>query len=1070
MKRLMLFVLAMVASTMAMASPLWLRYPAISPDGSTIAFTYKGDIWLVGVQGGESRQLTTNQAYDYAPIWSPDGKTIAFASDRFGNFDIYTVPVKGGIPTRITTHSGSERPWTFTPDGKQVVFTARIQDPAASVLFPKGSMTELYAVGIQGGRPQQLLATPAEEVDYLGLGDSFVYQDKKGGENIWRKHHTSSITRDLWLYRDGKHTQLTDFAGEDRNPRLSADGKTVYYLSEREGSFNVYSFPLDAPKKITRVTNHKIHPVRFLSVAKNGTLCYAYDGNIYVKEGSGTARKLSVSITADYSAEDQLTMGVKGFGSTTISPDGSQMAFVSRGEVFVASVEYGTTKQITKTPEAEADVTFSPNGRTLAYASDREGKWNIYTAKLARKEDINFPNATLIEEKALFKKSNLDRRAPQYSPDGKELAFIEGRDKLKVLTLATGKVRQITDGSTWYSNGGKFHYSWSPDGKWFALDYVGNRHNPYTDIGIVKASGGEPIINLTNSGYFDNGHRWVLDGNAILFNTDRYGMRSHASWGSLRDAMIIFLNRDAYDRFMMNKEERALLKANEKLTQKTGADEAENKTVSKDIVVELRNIEDRIVRLTPSSSQLGSVILDKTGANLYYVCSYEGPMKLWKLDVKKKTPTPVGKASGTLVWDKKMSTLFVLGGNPSKLKLKSSSKTLAPIKVNAEMVIDRVAEREYMFDHVYWEEKNCFYNEKMHGVNWEMYRDAYRKFLPHINNNYDFAELLSEWLGELNVSHTGASYSAKARVGRTVTAELGLFFDLTWKGDGLKVEEIVEQGPFDKAASEVEVGDIVEQIDGVKITAGMDYFPLLNRKVGQRTLVTIRKASGGTIEEVVKPISSGKLNALLYKRFIKRAAETVERLSGGRLGYVHIQGMNDASFRTVYADILGRYNHCEGMVIDTRFNGGGRLHEDIEVLFSGKKYLVQEMRGKDACDMPSRRYNKPSIMVMGEANYSNAHGTPWVYKHMGIGKLVGMPVPGTMTSVNWRKLQDASLTFGIPVTGYRVEDGTYLENKQLEPDIKVANSKELVVTGRDEQLEVAVKALLEQIDAKKVKR
>jgi C-terminal processing protease CtpA/Prc len=243
----------------------------------------------------------------------------------------------------------------------------------------------------------------------------------------------------------------------------------------------------------------------------------------------------------------------------------------------------------------------------------------------------------------------------------------------------------------------------------------------------------------------------------------------------------------------------------------------------------------------------------------------------------------------------------------------------------------------------------------------------------------------------------------------------------------------------------------------------MDFYPLLDKKAGVRTLITFRKPSGDLVSEVTLPISQGTFNTLLYKRWVKSNAEKVEKLSGGRLGYVHIEGMNDASFRTVYSDILGRYNHCDGIVIDTRFNGGGRLHEDIEVLFSGEKYLTQEVRGKDACDMPSRRYNKASIMIMCEANYSNAHGTPWVYKHKGIGQLVGKPVPGTMTTVSWETLQDPTLYFGIPIVGYRKADGTYLENDQLEPDIDVENTKEKVILGQDEQLEAAVKALLEQI-------
>ena len=198
-------------------------------------------------------------------------------------------------------------------------------------------------------------------------------------------------------------------------------------------------------------------------------------------------------------------------------------------------------------------------------------------------------------------------------------------------------------------------------------------------------------------------------------------------------------------------------------------------------------------------------------------------------------------------------------------------------------------------------------------------------------------------------------------------------------------------------------------------------------------------------EEVVMPVTNGQLNGLLYKRWVKQRAADVEKWSKGRLGYVHIQSMGDDSFRTVYSDILGKYNNCEGIVIDTRFNGGGRLHEDIEILFSGQKYFTQVVRGREACDMPSRRWNKPSIMLQCEANYSNAHGTPWVYKHQKIGKLVGMPVPGTMTSVSWETLQDPSLVFGIPIVGYRLPDGSYLENTQLEPDVKVANVKAAAV-------------------------
>ena len=1069
MKRICLFLITFFAISAHAENASWLRYPSISPDGKNVAFSYKGDIYIVDSQGGEARQLTSNASYDYSPIWSPDGKSLAFASDRYGNFDIFTVSPDGGVPFRVTTHSAKETPWTFTPDGKRILFSACIQDPAASALFPKNSMTELYSVSVDGGRYEQVLATPAEEVSFMGKGISFVYHDCKGGENIWRKHHTSSITRDIWMYDGNRHVKLTSFEGEDRCPRVSADGKTVYFMSERSGSFNIYSFPVNDPTNVSRVTNHKTHPVRFLTVSDTDVLCYGYDGDIYVKKAGNPARKIHVTVKSDKNDDSIAELSVSGGGDNDLSKDGKQIAFISRGEVFVASTEYNTVKKITDTPEAEADVVFSPDGKTLAYASERDGIWNIYTAELVRKEDISFPYATLVKEKPLFKNNKVDRRAPVYSPDGNEIAYIEDRDRLMIMNLESGKTRQITDGSQCHSTAGSFGYSWSPDGKWILMSYCARNHYPYNDIGIVSTKGGEDIINLTDSGYTDSDPQWVLGGNAILFSTERYGMRNHASWGTLEDVMIVFLNRKAYDDFKMTKEEKELEKQiaglhEDKKDDKKNDKKEEKKEKIEDIIVELDDIEDRIIRLTPSSSDLGSAALSKDGGVLYYQAAYESGMNLWKYDLEKGTPTKIGAARGRMKWDAKYGTLYVLGGRFSKMK--DGGKSLESIAVSSNMVMDLAAEREYMFNHVYRQEKERFYNEKMHGVDWEMLTSTYRKFLPHINNNYDFAELLSEYLGELNVSHTGSGYRAPISRESASTANLGVFYDWTWKGDGLKVEEIVKGGPFDKASSKLEAGDIITSIDGVQIRKGMDYYPLLNQKSGKRTLIGITKASGEKTDMVILPISNATFSSLLYKRWIRQNAEKVRKLSGGRLGYVHIKSMDDASFRTVYSDILGRYNNCDGIVIDTRFNGGGRLHEDIEVLFSGTKYLTQEIRGKDACDMPSRRYNKASIMIIGEANYSNAHGTPWVYRHKGMGLLVGKPVPGTMTSVSWETLQDPTLYFGIPVVGYRKADGTYLENDQPNPDIDVENTKELVVNGRDEQLEAAVKALLNQIDKK----
>lgn len=1084
MKKLILTVGLLLPLSAAAVTPLWLRDAKISPDGSRIAFTYKGDIWTVPTSGGNAVRLTATPSYEANPIWSPDSRKIAFAGDAAGNFDVYVVDAAGGAPLRLTFNSASEIPETFSVDGKNILFSAAIQDPAESAMFPTARMTELYSIPAEGGAMKQILATPARYVSNTSDDGSFLYQDVKGHEDEWRKHHTSSVTRDIWKYdaASGKHTNLTKRGGEDTNP-VAGEAPTFYFLSERDGkTVNVYEATVENPTQAKALTSFATHPVRFLSRANDGTLAFAYDGELYTMKPGAVPAKVNIDLI-DTDTNPIERVSVTGARGAVASPDGKSVAFVYRGDVFVTSVEYPTTKQITNTPEAESSVSWSPDSKALIYTSERDGIFNIYRATIAREgEEPNFANATLIKEEPVFTPDGHERTMAELSPDGKKLAFILDRTKLAVMDMATRQVRELTDGSTHRQRNGGFGFTWSPDSKWIALEIIDRKHDPYSDIAIINVADGK-MTNITNSGYFDESPRWAMDGNALIFASERYGMRNHASWGSEMDVMIVFMNRDAYDRFRLSPEDYALVKELEKANKKSDADKGEKskdakkkddkktekaEPASKDLNIELDGIEDRVVRLTPMSSDLSSFIMTDDGETLYYISRGPEKKQLWKIGLRKDDVKLVGNVDGASYFDatKDGKTMFVFGSSMKKFDPKSDK--LTPITASATMSLDHAAERNFMFDNISREVRERFYTADLHGVDWPMMTEAYRKFLPHINNNYDFAELVSEWLGELNVSHTGGRYSGKHTSQDDRTASLGLIFDLSYEGPGLKVAEVIEKGPFDRASSKLRAGDIVDSINGVPVGFNSDFTTVLNNKSGKKTLVSFHSPSTGTShEEVVLPISSARQNSLLYDRWVKARAAEVDRLSNGRLGYVHIQSMGDDSFRKVYSDVLGKYNDREGIVIDIRWNGGGRLHEDIEILFSGKKYFTQEIRGDQTCDMPSRRWNKPSIMLMSEACYSNAHGTPWVYKNRGLGKLVGMPVPGTMTSVNWVTMQDPSLIFGIPVVGYRLPDGSVLENQQLEPDVKVANNPATVVKGEDLQLKTAVEELLKEIDSAK---
>ena len=373
--------------------------------------------------------------------------------------------------------------------------------------FPSSQFPQIYEVGIVGGRPVMFSSIPMEDISVSPDGKSLLYHDKKGYEDAWRKHHTSSVTRDIWLCSEGdgkrSYRKITSFDGEDRTPVWTPDGKSFYYLSERDGSFNIYKSDLEG-KNIKRLTSHTDHPVRFLSAASNGTLCYGFNGEIYtVKEGE-SPKKVNVSIVSD-SYDKHLVKWLKSSGATeiSVSPEGKEIAFIMRGDVYVTSTEYKTTKQITDTPEQERNIDFSPDGRSIVYASERNGLWQIYQTSLVNKEDKQFVYANEFKEERLVNSAYTSFQ-PQYSPDGKEVAFLENRTTLRVLNLKTKAVRTVMDGKYEYSySDGDQWFEWSPDSRWLLSGYIGHGGWNNNDVALVNASGNGEIHNLTQSGYTD---------------------------------------------------------------------------------------------------------------------------------------------------------------------------------------------------------------------------------------------------------------------------------------------------------------------------------------------------------------------------------------------------------------------------------------------------------------------------------------------------------------------------------------------------------------------------------------
>ncbi|MHC4729705.1 MAG: S41 family peptidase [Planctomycetota bacterium] len=578
------------------------------------------------------------------------------------------------------------------------------------------------------------------------------------------------------------------------------------------------------------------------------------------------------------------------------------------------------------------------------------------------------------------------------------------------------------------------------------------------------------------SGYHDAWPRWSRDSRTLYFYSNRLGRRSHGGWGSDGDVFALDLTQAAHDRARLSEEEYALVEKKEKKARKKkrkgkeGKDEDDEEEEKKKekvepVRIEFEGREDRVRRLTLHSAPIGGFALSPDGETLVYWARVEDKWDLWVCEIRESATRKLFKANGggrgDVRFAKEGDAVFIRSSDGRIARVDVKSGKAEPVKYAAEMTIDTPEERAYIFEHVWRQLKRKFYDPELHGVDWEALKANYLALLGHIDTNHDFAELLSEMLGELNASHTGARYRIP-QDGADETASLGLLFDPGHTGDGLKVAEVLKGGPCARAGSRIAAGAVLTHIDGVKLTPAVNHDALLNRKAQKPTLLGF----GVDHEEVVKPIPLRQAHTLLYRRWVRKRREETDRLSGGRLGYIHVRSMGERSFRKVYEEVLGRHGAKAGLVVDTRFNGGGNLHDDLVAFLGAKQYLTPQPRGKARGTMggaPWNRWTRPVVVIQNEGNYSDAHIFPYIFKELGLGKLVGTPVAGTGTAVWWERQIDPTLAFGIPQVGYVMPNGKYLENSELAPDVLVVNDPESRARGRDPQLERAVAVLLEQL-------
>lgn len=1084
MKRLLLLAL-LLTSTLSLAQQpgeRWLRDPAISPDGQTIAFTHAGDIHRVPVTGGVAVALTRTDAVESNPRWSPDGQRIAYSSDRNGTLDVYLLDLTTGTVRRLTFHEANDVVTGFSADGQSVLFESSRYDPPGLAADPHRSRPELYAVPIDGGTPRQV--TPIEARQATADGNRLLYSDYKG-DQPYRKHDDSPFARDVWRLDldSGRHEQLTTDRWNDHTPAWNPDGSGFHFISERSGSLNVWRQSFEGGEaSATQVTFHQRHPVRGLDIARDGTLVYGFDGAIHVlradnrdarpgNDAEPVAITLPTADTGDDRVEFELDGEIREFA---LSPNDKEIAFVVRGDVFVTSLEFGTTRRITETPGLERNLAFTPDGRGLLYASERDAQWAVFESRLGDDDERFFYAATQIEERRLIEgqprpedEHTSDTPTavthPVPAPDGRHIAYLDNWAEVRVFDRRNGRSIAVVPGDLNYSLGNDdIRFDWSPDSRYLAVDIQPSGRLFFRNVALVPADGSEPPRDLTRSGYLDAAPQWHAEGGLIAWTTARYGPRQHGGHGAQLDVHAQFLDQDAFDRFRQSKEERALLDDDGEDDDK---DETSEPSPPEPVRFQAEGASERQVRLTIHSSDLADFELDSEAAKLYYLSAFENGYDLWVHDLREEETSrlvKLGAGSAQLALTTDDKTAVVLAdGTLAMIDLSADAPAAKPVAIDITAGVDATTERLAMLHHVWQTTRDRIYDPAVLAeADWDGMYAHYRARLADIHNNADFVEVLNEFIGELDVSHAYARYVREAA---EPTGALGAILETPDTADGIRIASVLVQGPLARASDRVAAGHRIVAVDGQPVGRSNNLYARLAGRVDQRIRLTLADGRQ-TYDVVLKPVSIDDEQEWRHEAWVESRHRMVEALSGGRLGYVYIPQMSDDAYRRVYSDLFGRHFDKEGIVIDVRDNGGGDLVDWLVQLFTGRQYMWNVPDGRMAQGEPLTEWVKPSVALTNQAAYSDGHCFVAAWRNLDISTVVGTPVTGTCSYAGWEMLASGDIRAGTPRMGIKDPDGDWLERKTTEPDVVVYPDPNGIAAGEDGMLDRAVEVLLEELD------
>lgn len=1116
---------AFAISSISAAQPVKLAHePALSPDGKTVAFGWCGDIWTAPTAGGRATRLTTNPALDTGAAFSPDGRQIAFNSEREGSKQAYVMPVGGGEPKQITWHTDGCDIREWTPDGKSLLvaigrdFSWMRDSRAARLALIDATERKAESVLFDDYASDGVVSPDGKRVLFV----------REGSEAWWRQGYKGSRAGQIWLFNrdDGSFTQVIADETESRWPLWKADGKGFYFVSNRDGTFNLWEHNLGA-KKDTQLTHFKGDSVVFPAISRDGgTVVFRVKFDLYRwHPGDKEAAKIDIAADGESEAPDIERVVLEKATSISFTTDGLQMAFVSGGDVWVMDTELKEPKQVTRTAEEERGVEFAPDGKSIVFVSDAKGQTDIWKATRADDKKYWWENAQF----TLTRVTN-DAEAESrihFTSDGKLMGYLKGTDLW--MSDADGQnAKRVIE--SWDPPS----YEFSPDGTWIVYSVSDEWFNE--DVWVRPVDGSKPPFNLSRHPNNDGSPVWSPDGKMIAWTGKR----------GFEDVDIFYVHLRLEDE-EQTKRERTLEKAREKIKNagkssalsrvlsrssgstsssstkpkdndeqtpatppatpapkpaeptpaKTDAPKpsqpAATQTIAKPAAptplrIDLEDIHDRIHRITIANSIETSLVWSPDSKKLAFHATVDGKRGTYTIEVpddsKPKQIAPVTLMAAK--WLKQDDQIVgLLEGKPATISARaslSSSTSPSPstgstssgaktYSFKAQQSYARADRQRAVFDQCWQVMRDRYYDERHGNKDWNAVRAKYSDMAAQAPDMKGVAECVWLMLGELNGSHLGFMLEGKStsdRAWHDETAHLGLRFDPAFAGPGWKVRDVLSKGPASRKESRVDVGEVILKVDGKDVTPAMDASAVLNGQPERDITLRVKSAAGAERDVTLRPISYTAARKLLYDEWIKNNRRMVEAKSGGTLGYLHISAMNDESFQKFQEELYNAGAGKDGLIIDVRENGGGSTTDHLLTALTQPQHALTIPRGGKEPGYPQDRivyatWNKPIVVMCNQNSYSNAEIFSHAIKTLKRGKIVGVPTAGGVISTGATGIMDVG-TLRLPFRGwYGITTGTDMELNGAKPDFIVWPKPGESAKGIDSQLDKAVEVLKQDV-------